>query len=207
MRVILKSVFWAAALLCSAVSWAEQQQTESKITASAIFAGGCFWCMEPPFDAVDGVLSTTSGYSGGHTDNPTYKQVSAGRSGHIEVLKVVYDPAKVSYSELLQTFWLNVDLLDGGGQFCDRGSQYVSAIFYGSDAERQAAQDSMTALVESERFDQPIQTRLLPSATFYAAENYHQDYYLRNPVRYKYYRWNCGRDQRLKELWGPQDAH
>lgn len=202
MRVILKSVFVGAAVMCSVLSWAEQGPNEAKTTASAVFAGGCFWCMEPPFDAMKGVISTTSGYSGGHTENPTYKQVSSGTSGHIEVLKVVYDPEQVTYRELLQTFWVNIDLLDGGGQFCDRGSQYASAIFYGSDTERQTAQDSMTALVESEQFDQPIQTQLLPAAKFYPAENYHQDYYLRNPVRYKYYRWNCGRDQRLQKLWG-----
>lgn len=207
MRVILKSVFCSAAVLYSALIWAEQPQSEAKITASAVFAGGCFWCMERPFDVMTGVISTTSGYSGGHTENPTYKQVSAGTTGHIEVLKVVYDPTLVSYSELLQTFWVNVDLLDGGGQFCDRGQQYSSAIFYGSETEQQAAQDSMTALVESEQFDAPIQTKLLPAAKFYPAESYHQDYYQRNPVRYKYYRWNCGRDQRLQELWGDRAAH
>ena len=191
-------------VLASATAWAEIQKIEP---ASAVFAGGCFWCMEGPFDKMEGVISTTSGYSGGHVDNPTYEQVSKGSSGHIEVLQVTYDPAKVSYQQLLQTFWVNVDPLDGGGQFCDRGSQYASAIFYATETERQAAQDSMLVLAESGRFEAPIQTQLLPAATFYPAESYHQNYYQRNPVRYKYYRWNCGRDQRLTEVWGEEEVH
>lgn len=201
MRIICSSLL----LLASAITWADQDKSLDP-TASAIFAGGCFWCMEPPFDKADGVISTISGYSGGHTQNPTYKEVSAGNSGHLEVLKVTYNPTKISFNDLLNIYWKNVDLLDGGGQFCDRGHQYTSAIFYGSKEEHQAAQNSLLALVDSERFDKPIQTQLLPEAVFYPAENYHQDYYLRNPVRYKYYRWNCGRDQRLSELWGtPKD--
>ena len=188
----------------SMLSWAE---TQKKQTASAVFAGGCFWCMEGPFDKLDGVISTTSGYSGGHVDNPTYEQVSAGKSGHIEVLQVTYDPAIVSYQQLLQTFWVNIDPLDGGGQFCDRGSHYAAAIFYANEAERESAQDSLLALVESGRFEAPIRTQLLAATKFYPAESYHQNYYQRNPVRYKYYRWSCGRDQRLNEVWGEQAAH
>jgi peptide-methionine (S)-S-oxide reductase len=188
----------------SMLSWAETQKFQ---TASAMFAGGCFWCMERPFDKLDGVISTNSGYSGGHIDNPTYEQVSAGKSGHIEVLQVIYDPAKVSYQQLLQTFWVNIDPLDGGGQFCDRGSHYAAAIFYSTEAQREAAQDSLLVLAESGRFETPIQTQLLAAAKFYPAENYHQNYYQRNPVRYKYYRWNCGRDQRLSEVWGEHAAH
>ncbi len=188
----------------SMLSWAETQKFQ---TASAVFAGGCFWCMEGPFDELDGVISTTSGYSGGHIDNPTYEQVSAGKSGHIEVLQVTYDPAKISYQQLLQTFWVNIDPLDGGGQFCDRGSHYAAAIFYATEAEREAAQDSLLALAESGRFEAPIRTQLLAATKFYPAESYHQNYYQRNPVRYKYYRWHCGRDQRLNEVWGEQAAH
>lgn len=200
----MRSIYFLLLISLSAVTWAEQESTSR---AEAIFAGGCFWCMEPPFDKLDGVISTTSGYSGGHIDNPTYKQVSAGTSGHLEVLQVVYNPDKVSYQQLLQTFWVNVDLLDGGGQFCDRGHHYSSAIFYANESERQAAQNSMLAIVDSGRFEKPIQTQLLAAAKFYPAEKYHQDYYQRNPVRYKYYRWNCGRDQRLEELWGDKAAH
>lgn len=167
-------------------------------TAKALFAGGCFWCMEPPFDKLDGVISTTSGYAGGRTANPTYEQVSSGRTGHLEVLQIEYDPVKVSYEELLDVFWRNIDPLDGGGQFCDKGEQYTSAIFALDDAQASAAQASKEAVV----LDGEIQTRILPAATFYPAEEYHQDYYKKNPVRYKYYRWGCGRDQRLKKLWG-----
>lgn len=167
-------------------------------TEKALFAGGCFWCMEPPFDKLDGVLSTTSGYAGGRTANPTYKEVSSGRTGHLEVVEIEYDPSKVSYEELLEVFWRNIDPLDGRGQFCDKGEQYTSAIFALNEEQAAAAKASKEAVsLEGE-----IQTRILPAATFYPAEDYHQDYYKKNPVRYKYYRWGCGRDQRLKKLWG-----
>ncbi len=173
--------------------------TETPTTKTIVMAGGCFWCMESPFDATDGVISTVSGYSGGHLDNPTYKDVSGGASGHIEVLQVTYDPSKVTLERLLDIFWRNIDPLDGGGQFCDRGDQYRSALFYVDDAEK-AVMEASKAKHEAIVGDQ-IVTELLPAAPFYAAEDYHQDYYLRNPVRYKYYRYRCGRDERLQELW------
>lgn len=172
-------------------------------TATATFAAGCFWCVEEAFDKVEGVVSTTSGYTGGETPNPTYEQVSAGGTGHTEALEVTYDPSRVSYEALLQTFWHSVDAVDGGGQFCDRGSQYRSGIFYHSPEQQQAAEASKMH-VESQ-LGQPVVTEVLPAGPFYAAEEYHQDYYRKNPVRYRYYKWSCGRAQRLEELWGPTD--
>jgi peptide-methionine (S)-S-oxide reductase len=168
--------------------------------ATATFAGGCFWCMEPPFDELDGVISTTSGYTGGRTPNPTYEQVSSGGTGHYEALQVIYDPARVTYERLLEVFWRNVDAVDDGGQFCDRGSQYRSAIFYHSAEQRRLAEHSKEQAAA--RLGQPIVTEVLKSAAFYRAEEYHQDYYTKNPVRYKFYKWNCGREQRLERLWG-----
>ncbi len=171
-------------------------------TESAVFAGGCFWCMEPPFDKLDGVLSTTSGYIGGHVEDPGYKQVSAGGTGHAEAVEVVYDPRKISYEELLAVFWRNIDPVDGKGQFCDKGSQYRSAVFYVDEYQKRAAEESKAALEKSGRFREPIATEIVPATTFYPAEDYHQDYYLKNPIRYKYYRHGCGRDRRLEKLWG-----
>lgn len=168
-------------------------------SAEAIFAGGCFWCMEPPFDKTSGVLSTTSGYTGGKKSNPTYQDVSAGKSGHIEALKVVYDPSKVSYSQLLKIFWKNIDPVDGGGQFCDRGPQYQSAIFYLNEEQRKEAASSKA---EVEKKITSVKTELLAAQVFYPAEDYHQDYYQKNPLRYKYYRFSCGRDKRLEKVWG-----
>ena len=170
-------------------------------TESAVFAGGCFWCMEPPFDKLDGVVSTTSGYIGGHVEEPTYKQVVGGRTGHAEAVQVVYDPARVSYQELLDVFWRNVDPVDARGQFCDKGDQYRSAVFYEGDDQKRAAEESKVSLEASGRFQEPIVTEIVPATTFYPAEDYHQDYYLKNPLRYKYYRFGCGRDRRLKKLW------
>ncbi len=169
--------------------------------ATAIFAGGCFWCMEPPYDKLDGVIRTTSGYSGGEKPNPTYKEVSSGRSGHIEVVEIVYDPAVVSYEKLLHVFWRNIDPVRANAQFCDVGPQYRSAIFYGNESERERAEASKAELEASGRLHLPIATEILEAAPFYPAESYHQDYYLKNPARYAYYRWGCGRDQRLKEIW------
>ena len=171
-------------------------------SATATFAGGCFWCMEPPFDKLEGVISTTSGYTGGSKADPTYREVSSGGTGHAEVVQVAYDPAKVSYEKLLEVFWRNVDPLDPGGQFCDRGSQYRTAIFAETEEQRRLAEASKQALADSGRFEHPIATEVVEASTFYPAEDYHQDYYEKNPVRYKFYRWNCGRDQRLAELWG-----
>jgi peptide-methionine (S)-S-oxide reductase len=175
--------------------------------ALAVFAGGCFWCMEPPFDRLDGVLSTISGYTGGSKADPTYHEVSGGSTGHAEAVPIAYDPAKVSYQELLDVFWHNVDPLDAGGQFCDRGSQYRTAIFAENAEQRRLAEASKEALAESGRFEQPIATEIVDASTFYPAEDYHQNYYMTNPVRYKFYRWNCGRDQRLTQLWGEAPSH
>ena len=170
-------------------------------TKTAVFAGGCFWCMEPPYDELPGVLSTTSGYAGGKTENPTYREVSAGRTGHTEVVRVEYDPAKVSYETLLEVFWRNIDPFAVDAQFCDHGDQYRSAIFPADEEERRLAEASLAKV--RERFaGKKIATKVEPAAKFWPAEDYHQDYYVKNPVRYKFYRFNCGRDARLKEIWG-----
>jgi peptide-methionine (S)-S-oxide reductase len=174
-------------------------------SAVATFAGGCFWCMEPPFDDVDGVISTTSGYTGGKVANPTYEQVSDGGTGHAEAVQVRFDPRKVTYAQLLEIFWRNVDPITPNRQFCDGGSQYRSAIFYHDAEQRRLALASRQAIVESKRFDRPIVTEVVAAGAFYPAEDYHQDYYVKNPVRYKYYRWNCGRDKRLEQLWGKKN--
>jgi len=170
--------------------------------AVATFAGGCFWCMQPPFEKLDGVVSTTVGYTGGHTKNPTYEEVSAGGTGHEESVQIVYDPKKISYEKLLDVFWHNVDPLTADGQFCDHGDQYRSTIFYHDETQRRLAEESKKRLDESKRFPSPIVTQIVPVTEFYSAEEYHQMYHDKNPVRYTYYRWNCGRDRRLKELWG-----
>jgi peptide-methionine (S)-S-oxide reductase len=168
----------------------------------AYFAGGCFWCMEEAFEKVEGVLSATSGYMGGTVANPSYEEVSAGRTGHAESVEVVYDPAKVSYQKLLETFWHNVDPITRNAQFCDHGSQYRSAIFFQTDEEKQASDTSKQAIEQSKRFKEPIVTQIEMASRFYAAEEYHQDFYKKNPIRYKFYKYNCGRAQRLEELWG-----
>lgn len=195
------------ALLCLSTGMvAAQAEGDQAIAddrvATAIFAGGCFWCMEPPFDALEGVVSTTSGYIGGQTENPTYREVSSGTTGHTEAVKIEYDPDKVSYETLLEVFWVNIDPTDANGQFCDRGSQYRPGIFYVDDAQRTLAERSRAELATTKPFEQPIATEIVAAATFYAAEDYHQDYYLKNPFRYKFYRAGCGRDRRLQELWG-----
>jgi peptide-methionine (S)-S-oxide reductase len=170
--------------------------------ATALFAGGCFWCMEAAFDELPGVVSATSGYTGGHLANPSYEQVSAGGTGHAESVEVVYDPAKVSYEHLLYVFWRNVDPLTAGAQFCDHGNQYRSEIFYLDGEQQRLAEASKEALAG--RFDRPIVTEIVAATTFYPAEEYHQDYYRKNPVRYRIYRTGCGRDRRLRELWGDE---
>jgi peptide-methionine (S)-S-oxide reductase len=175
--------------------------------AVATFAGGCFWCMEPPYDALPGVVSTTSGYMGGRTVKPTYEQVSSGTSGHAEVLQVVFDPKKVSYEKLLEVFWVNVDPTVKDRQFCDAGTQYRTTIFYHDEAQRRAAEASKAALEKSKPFKAAIVTPIEMAGAFYPAEDYHQDYYQKNPVRYKFYRNSCGRDARLKELWGDKAGH
>lgn len=172
---------------------------------TATFAGGCFWCMEPPFDKLDGVVSTTSGYTGGHTKNPSYEEVSSGVTGHAESVQVVFDPTKVSYTQLLDVFWHNIDPLTPNAQFCDHGSQYRTAIFYHSEEQKRLAEASKKALEQSGRFTQPIVTEIVPAGEFYKAEEYHQDYYQKNPIRYKFYRYQCGRDQVLEKIWGKSE--
>jgi peptide-methionine (S)-S-oxide reductase len=175
--------------------------TDSR-TETATFAGGCFWCMEPPYDKLDGVISTTSGYTGGHQTDPTYKQVSAGTTGHTEAVRIVYDPVKISYQKLLDVFWRNIDPTTPDRQFCDTGSQYRSGIFYHDDAQKRAAEESLRKLKQTKSFPEPVVTEITAASTFYPAEDYHQDYYQKNPLRYKYYRFACGRDKRLEQLWG-----
>jgi peptide-methionine (S)-S-oxide reductase len=199
-----------AVLACGA---ADSQTSEESLPvdeaglAKATFAGGCFWCMEPPFDKLDGVVSTTSGYIGGEEAEPTYKQVSAGATGHAEAVQIVYDPAKVSYQRLLEVFWHNVDPTTPDRQFCDRGRQYRTAIFAHGDEQLRLARESKRELEESGVLDQPIVTEIVPAGDFWPAEEYHQDYYEKNPIRYKFYRRGCGRDSRLEELWGDRAGH
>ena len=168
----------------------------------AIFAGGCFWCMEPPFDKLDGVISTTSGYTAGQKENPSYKEVSSGGTGHTEALQIVFDHEKISYAELLDVFWKNIDPFVANRQFCDSGNQYRSGIYYLNLEQEKAARLSLLHLEETKTIDKPVVTEIVAASTFYPAEDYHQDYYIKNPLRYKFYRYSCGRDQRLEELWG-----
>lgn len=173
----------------------------------ATFAGGCFWCMVPPFEKLAGVKEVISGYTGGHKKNPSYEEVSSGSTGHVEAVQVIYDPSKITYKALLDVFWRQVDPTDPGGQFVDRGSQYRTVIFYHSEEQRRLAEESKKELGASGRFSKPIVTEILPASTFYRAEEYHQDYYRKNPVRYKFYRYNSGRDQFLKKVWGDDNGH
>ena len=193
-----------ASLLLTAIA-ANAQTTKpaaGAATAKAIFAGGCFWCMEHPFDVLPGVVSTTSGYIGGQKKNPTYEEVSAGRTGHTEAVQVVYDPKKVTYEKLLDVFWHNIDPTVKDQQFCDHGSQYRSGIFYVDDEQKRLAEASKATLDRNKPFSAAIVTEITRASEFYPAEDYHQDFYLKNPLRYKYYRSGCGRDARLKQLWG-----
>jgi len=195
------TVLLLAALAMPGLLNAAPAKSDSTL-AKATFAGGCFWCMEPPYDKLDGVVSTTSGYIGGHTKNPTYETVSAGGTGHAEAVEVAYDPARISYARLLDVFWRNIDPTARNRQFCDVGDQYRSAIFYHDAEQQRLAEQSRDALARSKPFPQPIVTEIVPAGVFTPAEAYHQDYYLKNPLRYKFYRYRCGRDQRLEELWG-----
>ena len=190
------------ALVAAVAALAAHAQPAAPATEKATFAGGCFWCMEPPFDKLPGVISTTSGYMGGRTANPTYPEVSAGTTGHAEVVQVVFDPSKVSYEKLLEVFWVNIDPTVRDRQFCDGGTQYRSGIFTHSDAQRRAAEASKAQLERTKPFRAPIVTPVQPAEAFHPAEDYHQDYYVKNPVRYKFYRNGCGRDARLREVWG-----
>jgi peptide methionine sulfoxide reductase msrA/msrB len=173
---------------------------------TAVFAGGCFWCMESPFEKIDGVSAVIPGYTGGTKENPTYEEVSAGTTGHVEAVQVRFDPGRVSYDRLLEIFWRQVDPTDAGGQFIDRGSQYRAAIFYATDEQKRLAEDSKAKLAGSRRFAKPLVTEILPAGTFWPAEDYHQDYYKKNPIRYKYYRWGSGRDEFLDRTWGKERA-
>jgi methionine-S-sulfoxide reductase len=175
---------------------------ENASLARAIFAGGCFWCMEPPFEKLPGVAAVTSGYTGGTWEYPTYEEVSTGRTGHVEAVEIVYDPETISYDQLLEVFWRNIDPTDPGGQFVDRGEQYRSAIFYLDEEQRRLAEASRIRLEQSGLFERPVVTEILPAAVFYRAEEYHQDYYRKNPVRYRFYRYGSGRDQFLNRIWG-----
>ena len=204
-KFLLLTIIAIAIALAATWGWSENHKTEEKANseyATAVFAGGCFWCMEPPFDKLDGVVSTVSGYTGGHTESPTYKQVSADTTGHFEAVEVTYDPAEIGYETLLNVFWHNVDPLDPNGQFCDKGDSYRTAIFYSDDDQQKLAENTKALLEDSKHFKEPIVTQILPAQTFYPAEDYHQNYYQVNPLRYKYYRFACGRDARLEELWG-----
>ena len=176
-------------------------------TAKATFAGGCFWCMQPAFDGLPGVLSTTVGYTGGTTKDPSYQEVGSGTTGHAESIEVEYDPDKVSYEALLDVFWHDVDPTDSGGQFCDRGTQYRSAIFYRDDEQKRLAEKSKREVVKDLRVPGPIVTEIAPASAFYRAEEYHQSYYRKNPIRYRFYRHGCGRDGRVAEVWGRAPAH
>jgi peptide-methionine (S)-S-oxide reductase len=169
---------------------------------TATFAGGCFWCMEEAFEDVEGIVSVDSGYTGGQVENPTYEQVSAGGTGHTESIEVTFDPTKVTYQQLLEVFWRNVDPTTPNAQFCDHGNQYRTAIFYHDENQRQLIDKSKQRIELSKNFPEPIVTEISPASAFYPAEEYHQDFYTKNPIRYKYYKWNCGRTKRLEQLWG-----
>lgn len=184
------------------ISHAQEETGANNSLSKAIFAGGCFWCMEPPYDNLPGVVSTISGYAGGHLPAPTYRDVTSGRSGHLEVIEITYDSTIITYEELLAVFWRNVDPLDAGGQFCDRGQSYATGIFAASETERAAAEASRQEIAK--QLGEAVVTPILAltETGFTAAEDYHQDYYLKNPIRYKFYRSSCGRDRRLEQLWG-----
>jgi peptide-methionine (S)-S-oxide reductase len=201
LRIAAVAVIALASLVPQAAAQAPAKAPAAN-NAVATFAGGCFWCMEPPFDKLPGVISTTSGYTGGTRKNPTYEEVSGGSTGHAEAVQVVYDPAKVTYEKLLDVFWHNIDPTVKDRQFCDSGTQYRTAIFVHNDEQKRLAEASKAALEKSKPFKEPIVTPIVQAGDFWPAEEYHQDYYLKNPVRYTYYRTGCGRDRRLAQLWG-----
>jgi peptide-methionine (S)-S-oxide reductase len=178
----------------------------SKVLGRATFAGGCFWCMEEAFEDVSGVKSVASGFTGGKTVNPSYEQVSAGGTGHAEAIEIVYDPARISYADLLRIYWRNIDPTTPNRQFCDVGEQYRAAIFYHDAEQKKLAEESLKEVEKTKPFKDPVVTQIVPAGAFYMAEAYHQDFYRENPIKYKYYKYRCGRAQRLEELWGPK-AH
>jgi peptide-methionine (S)-S-oxide reductase len=202
MHMISRWITGAALLVFIGAVYAADPPPNGSILQTATFAGGCFWCLEEALDKVQGVISTTSGYTGGHEANPTYEEVSAGGTGHTESVQVTYDPSKVSYAALLQTFWHNIDPTTPDRQFCDKGAQYRSAIFYHDETQKRLAEESKQALEASKPFKEPIATEIVAAPRFYPAEEYHQNFYQKNPIRYKFYKFNCGRVQRLQELWG-----
>ncbi|MEJ7777239.1 MAG: peptide-methionine (S)-S-oxide reductase MsrA [Sphingomicrobium sp.] len=199
-RTLTAILVTCAAASCSRAAPSEPPRDKGGQRAEAVFAGGCFWCTESDFDKIPGVLATASGYTGGKLRNPTYEQVSAGGTGHIEAVRVTYDPARVSYATLAARFIRTIDPLDSGGSFCDRGYGYRSAFFVANPAQRRVA-EAVKARARA-TLKKPVATLVLPAAAFYPAETYHQDYYKKNPIRYRFYRLNCGRDARLKEIWG-----
>lgn len=212
MSMIIKAIFSRLLVLCAvlvpatAIAQFGPAAMPKPVPGSAVatFGGGCFWCVEEAFDKVPGVISTTSGFMGGHVKNPSYDQVSTGGTGHNEVVQVVYDPKKVAYAQLLDAFWHNIDPTQFNGQFCDHGSQYRSEIYYHDEDQRKAAEASRAALMKNKPFKGEIRTLIARATEFYPAEEYHQDYYKKNPIRYKYYKTACGRESRLKEVWGPR---
>jgi peptide-methionine (S)-S-oxide reductase len=207
MRRFLTATLSAGMMLISAAAGTEEQmpgKMTGKAYKTAIFAGGCFWCVESDFDKIAGVISTISGYTGGMKHNPTYRQVVAGGTGHLEAVKITYDPKKVSYKRLVEYFWRTVDPTDGGGQFCDRGQSYTTAIFTATPAQKKIAAASKARLVTDKVLKRPIVTPIRDATSFYPAETYHQNYYRKNPIRYKYYRYSCGRNARIRAIWGNQ---
>ena len=202
MKMLIYSIMGLSVLLLAGATVAAATNLEK-----ATFAGGCFWCMEHPFDEIPGVVSVTPGYTGGQKKSPTYEEVSAGGTGHAESVQIVYDPARVTYERLLEVFWHNIDPVAKDRQFCDSGHQYRSAIFYHNEEQHRLALQSKAALEKNKTFKEPIATEIVQATEFYPAEEYHQHYYKKNPIRYKYYRTSCGRDKRLKELWGKEAGH
>jgi peptide-methionine (S)-S-oxide reductase len=201
----LKRLVAIALLVCLYVLFYWALPANAQALSKATFAGGCFWCMEKPFDQLQGVVSTTSGYTGGQLPQPTYRQVSSGTTGHAESVQVVYDPTQVSYEKLLDVFWHNVDPVDAGGQFCDRGSQYRASVFYQDEAQQKLAEPSKVAIAD--QLKQPVATDIVAGSEFYPAEDYHQNYYQTHTAKYRFYRFACGRDQRLTEVWGDTAKH
>jgi len=200
--MVLVSLGFAAVVMWNVVDAMPGISSSEHSQAKATFAGGCFWCMEEVFEGVEGVVSVISGYTGGEIANPTYEQVSAGGTGHAEAIEVLYDPDKVTYQKLLTVFWHNIDPTTPNAQFCDHGNQYRSAIFYHDEKQKEDVDASLQKVNHTKFFPQAIVTEIVPASVFYPAEEYHQDFYTKNPVRYKYYKWNCGRAKRLEQLWG-----
>ena len=202
--MLRRLTFLAIGLLTGATFalWPSAGLVNASTQAKAYFAGGCFWCMEEAFEKVEGVTAVVSGYMGGTVANPTYEQVSDGHTGHAESIEVTYDPSKVTYQKLLDAFWRNIDPVTPNAQFCDHGAQYRAVVFYSTDEEKRLSEESKRAIEQSKRLPAPIVTQFVQASTFYQAEDYHQDYYKKNPLRYKYYKYSCGRAQRLEALWG-----